>query len=105
MAHLLASLDTGASHCLFEGAYAAELGLDLTSGISTRFLTANSTFDAYGHEIVVDVLGIVTHSLVYFFADPAIRRNVLGRRGWLDRIRLGLVDHDQAIYLAAYDAE
>jgi hypothetical protein len=85
MAHLLASLDTGASHCLFEGAYAAELGLHLTSGILTRFHTANSTFDAYGHEIVVDVLGVVTHSLVYFFADSAIRRNVLGRRGWLDR--------------------
>jgi hypothetical protein len=67
MAHLLASLDTGASHCLFEGAYAAELGLELTSGILTRFRTANSTFEAYGHEIVVDVLGIVTHSFCLLF--------------------------------------
>ena len=102
VADLVASLDTGASQCLFENAYAAELGLDLTSGVRTRFRTTNSTFDAYGHEVEIDVLGIVTHSLVYFFAEPLIRKNVFGRGGWLDRVRVGLVDHDREIYLADY---
>jgi len=37
---LVASLDTGAAHCLFENAYAAELGLDLTSGALMRFRTS-----------------------------------------------------------------
>ena len=100
---LVASLDTGASHCLFECAYANELGLDLTSGIFKRFRTANSTFDAFGHEVEIDALGILTHSLVYFFADPSIVKNVLGRGGWLDRIRLGVVDYDRTLYLAAHD--
>lgn len=104
-ADLVASIDTGASHCLFENAYAIRLGLDLTSGVLTRFQTANSIFDAYGHEVEIDVLGIVTHSLVYFFAEPSIRKNVLGRGGWLDRVRVGLVDHDRELYLAAYDHE
>ena len=104
-ADLVASIDTGASHCLFENAYAARLGLDLTTGVLTRFQTANSIFDAYGHEVEIDVLGIVTHSLVYFFAEPSIRKNVLGRGGWLDRVRVGLVDHDRALYLAEYDHE
>jgi len=49
------------------------------------------------------VLGIENSSTVYFFTDPSIRKNVLGRQGWLDRIRLGLIDHDQELYLAAYD--
>ena len=102
VADLVASLDTGASQCLFENAYASELGIDLTSGVLTRFQTANSSFDAYGHEVEIDVLGIVTHSLVYFFAEPSIRKNVLGRGGWLDRVRVGLVDHDREIYLADY---
>jgi hypothetical protein len=84
---LVASVDTGASHCLFETGYAAELGRDLTSGVLTRFRTA----------------GIVILSLVYFFAEPAIRKNVLGRAGWLDRVRLGLVDYDRELYLAAHD--
>ena len=97
------ALRSGASQCLFENAYASELGIDLTSGVLTRFRTANSSFDAYGHEVEIDVLGIVTHSLVYFFAEPSIRKNVLGRGGWLDRVRVGLVDHDREIYLARYD--
>ena len=69
----------------------------------TRFRTANSSFDAYGHEVDIGVLGVATHSLVYFFAEPSILKNVLGRCGWLDRIRLGLVDHDRTLYLSAYE--
>jgi hypothetical protein len=68
-----------------------------------RFRTANSAFEAFGHEVEISVLGIVTNALVYFFADPAIDRNVLGRIGWLDRVRLGLVHHDSKVYLAPYD--
>ena len=99
---LVASIDSGASQCLFEHAYAAELGLDLARGALTRFRTANSSFEAYGHEVEIDVLGILTNSLVYFFAEPSISKNVLGRAVWLDRLRVGLIDHDRKIYLAAY---
>ena len=104
---LVASIDTGASFCLFESAYATELGFELTDGILSRFRTANSNFDAYGHEVEVDVLGVIARSVVYFFAEPSISKNVLGRGGWLDRVRLGLIDHDRALYLATYndDAE
>jgi hypothetical protein len=48
-------------------------------------------------------MGVVTYSMVYFFADPLVVNNVLGRIGWLDRVRLGLIDHDSRIYLAPYD--
>jgi hypothetical protein len=41
--------------------------------------------------------------LVYFFAERSIVKNLLGRGGWLDRVRLGVVDHDRTLYLAAYD--
>ncbi len=101
---LVASLDTGASHCLFENGYAVELGLDVTAGRLMRFRTANSTFDAFGHELEIEVLGIVTRSTVYFFADAAIRKHVLGRGGWLDRVRVGLVDHDRQLFLAPHGA-
>jgi hypothetical protein len=33
---------------------------------------------AFGHEVGINVLGIVTNAMV-FFADPAIDKNVLGR--------------------------
>ena len=66
---------------------AVRLGLDLESGSRKRFRTANSVFEAYGHEIELTTLGIVAFSTIYFFADPMIVKNVLGRAGWLDRVR------------------
>ena len=77
----------------------------MTSGIRKRFRTANSSFDAYGHEVELYAFGFATHSFIYFVADPMIDRNVLGRTGWLDRVRLGVVDHDCMLYLAGYDQE
>ena len=98
-----AAVDTGASFCVFRTEVADALGLDLTSGVRKRFRTANSVFEAYGHEVELYAFGLETHSLIYFFADPVIDKNVLGRTGWLDRVRLGLVHHDNRIYLAPYD--
>ena len=81
------------------------LGLDPANATLKRFRTANSSFEAFGHEVEISVLGVTTVSTVYFFADASINKNVLGRVGWLDRVRLGLVDHDTTMYLAPYDTE
>ena len=102
---LVASVDTGASFCLFAGELAEKLGLDLTSGERKRFRTANSSLETFGHEIEIGTMGVVTYSMVYFFADPSIIKNVLGRAGWLDRVRLALIHHDNTIYLAPHDHE
>ena len=100
---VMANVDTDAAFCVFGAEIAEALGLDLVSGVRKRFRTANSGFEAYGHEVEIAALGVVTNSTVYFFADPTIEKNVLGRIGWLDRVRLGLVQHDNKIYLAPYD--
>ena len=100
---LLAKIDTGASVCLFEHAYGEALGLRVEDGVRETFATANSRFEAFGHEISIQVLGTETTATVYFFAERSIARNVLGRRGWLDRLRFGLVDYEQAVYLADYN--
>ena len=79
--------------------------IELERGDRLTFRTANSRFEAYGHDVVLNVMGVAFLSTVYFFADTNIRKNVLGRGGWLDRVRLGIVDYDQQIYLAQYDAD
>jgi hypothetical protein len=43
--------------------------------------------------------------MAYFFRDPEIHRNLLGRSGWLDRVKLGIVDYDSTVYIAPYDFE
>ena len=97
-----ASIDTGAAFCVFRADIANALGLDPLDGAFQTFHTANSTFGAFGHEVELAVLGVTTFSMGYFFADDTININVLGRAGWLDRVRLGLVHHDSTVYLAPY---
>ena len=104
-AWLTAKVDTGASHCLFERGQGEILGLDIESGERKFFSTVTGRVETFGHLVQIETLGVVVDSMVYFFADEAITKSVLGRAGWLDRIRLGIVDYDRTLYLAAYDRE
>ena len=100
---LLARIDTGATYPLFQRDYGESLSLRVEEGERTTIATVNGRFEAYGHELAIEVLGIEVAGVVYFYADSGYNRNVLGRRGWLDRIRLGLSDHDHTLYLSQYD--
>jgi hypothetical protein len=100
---LKAKVDTGASCCIFARFYGEEIGLDIESGVPERIGTATGSFPAFGHEVRLSVLGLDYDATVYFAEDPNFRRNVLGRQGWLDRIRLGLIDYDGKLYLSDYN--
>src|SRR5207253_10148019 len=98
-----AQLDTGATFCVFERSYAETLGLSVESGMPLRFSTAMGSFDAYGHIVTLETLGCSFDVTVYFAAHESFTRNVLGRRGWLDQVRLGLVDYESKLYLSRYN--
>lgn len=100
---ILAFVDTGATYCLFQREYADLLGLDLEAGHRLIFSTVAGTVEAFGHTITMEFLGIVLEATVFFFANERIQKNVLGRNGWLNRIRLGLVDYEQQMFLAPYE--
>lgn len=68
-------------------------------------LTATGPFDTFGHTINLSVLGIETESTVYFAADESFYLNILGRQGWLDRVKLGLIDYEGKLLLSAYGLE
>ena len=98
-----AQIDTGATFCVFERGYAETLGLTVDSGEPIRFSTAIGSFDAYGHGLVLETLHYSFDVMVYFAAEESFKRNVLGRRGWLDHVRLALVDYKGELYLSRYD--
>ena len=54
---LIARLDRGAAHCIFERRYGEELGLDVESGRAKRFRTMAGSFVAYEHEVTIHTLG------------------------------------------------
>ena len=64
--------------------------------------TATGTFKAFGHELILSVLGIETVSTVYFAENDYFDRNVLGRIGWLDRVKLGLIEQEGKLFLSEY---
>lgn len=95
-------IDTGAENCIFERKHGERLGIEIESGREQIFSTANSIFTAYGHEVILSVLGIETVSTVYFAQEESFTRNVLGRQGFLDRVKLGLIDYEGKLLLSAY---
>jgi hypothetical protein len=100
-----AKLDTGASFCIFERAYGEMLGLNVGKGTPTLVSTANSTFQAFGHWLTIRALGFQFDAMIYFAADESIRRSVLGRRGFIDQLRICLIEHDAELYVSKFDDE
>lgn len=98
-----AKLDTGSSHCIFKRSQGELLGLDIESSPGVGISTVTGRFVAHPHTITIEVLGIATEALVYFAADDSFSKNVLGRTGWLDRVKLGLIDYEGKLLLSEYD--
>ncbi len=80
------------------------LGLDVECGRLQRFRTVAGSFAAYEHEVTVHTLGVEFSAVVFFAQDPAFTRNFLGRSGWLDRLRIAIVEYDGMLFLSAYDS-
>jgi len=99
----LPKLDTGAASCIFERRYAQMLRIDVEDGRFQRFRTAAGTFGAFEHEVEIEVFDFRFSAHVFFAQDVEFSRSVLGRNGWLDRLRVGLIEYDQMLYLSPYD--
>jgi len=80
-----------------------ELGFDIETGVYQRISTATGGFDAYGHWVTLQSLGCEYETLVYFAKDHSFNRRILGRQGWLDRIRIGLVDYEGKLFVSDYN--
>ena len=103
-ARVLAKLDTGASFCIFQREHGEALGLDIEGGTPQRFGAATGSFLTYGHELTLISLGLSFTVTVYFAALYGFSRNVLGRRGWFDRLQVGLVDYEGKLFVGRYGA-
>ena len=102
---LLAKLDTGSTYCIFERGYADMLGLNLPSGIPQRISTATGSFQTYGHEVTLSIFDLEWQVVAYFAESESFSLNVLGRVGFLDRLRIGLIDYEGQLYLGLYGQE
>lgn len=99
-----AKVDPGAIVCVFAHEVGVALGIPIEQGDPIRLGGVAGTLEAFGHEVTLQTGQLVFQSLVYFAKYPGLPRNLLGRRGWLRNLRLGLIDYDNLLYLSAYDS-
>jgi hypothetical protein len=76
--------------------------LDIEKGLIQRVGTATGIFVVFGFRLTLRVEDFEFDSLVYFAEDENVRRNVLGRNGWLELVKIGLVDYEGKLYLSHY---
>ena len=88
-------IDTGSTYCIFERHYGETLNLDVENGIVVNIGTATGSFRAFGHELTLTVLGIETVSTAYFAESDSFDRNVLGRVGWIELVKFGLMEGER----------
>lgn len=102
---LEAKLDTGSAFCIFEREVGERLGFNIEDGYPEWIGTATGRFKAFGHEVTLMTLGYQLDVIVYFAEQPDFGRNVLGRYGWMQQLKLGIVDYDGRLYVGRYDSE
>lgn len=97
-----AKVDTGASLCIFARSHGEQLGLNVTDGLRQIIGTVTGSFVVYLHEVDFLVAGLGFSAFVGFAEDDTFKRNVLGRRGFLEQVTLGLVDYEGKLYMGRY---
>lgn len=101
---VVTKLDTGASYCIFQRAHGERLELDIESGYRIKIHTPTGSFIAYGHNVMLSVLGFHFDSLVYFAKDEDFTRDVLGRHGFLNNVQIAIRDYQGELFLSRNDA-
>jgi hypothetical protein len=97
-------VDTGGEVCLFSNEIGSRLGLQVEQGIPTTLDSLGGPIEAFAHEVVIQTGDLIFESLVYFAKFPNLPRNILGRQGWLRKLRMAVVDYDNLLYLNTYDS-
>ena len=97
-----AKIDTGSTFCVFARHLGEELGFDIERGMRQLISTATGVFVTYQHSLTLSIMSFDFDVLACFAEDASFQINVLGRRGFLDQVRLGLVDYEGKLYLSQY---
>lgn len=97
-----AKVDTGSTFCVFQRSVAEMLGIDIEAGEPKRVSTMTGSFNVFGHTATLITESFEFDSEIHFAVDEGFHKNILGRRGWLDKVVLGINDYDGKLYLSKH---
>ena len=97
-----AIVDSGADDCMFPSVFAAQIGLELTSGRPYRFSGAGSRGQlAYFFDLEVEIVGVLKYRMPIGFtqAMDASRVGLLGQNGFFDRFNVSFLLRERKFVL------
>ena len=97
-----AIVDSGADDCMFPSAFAAQLGLELTTGRPYLFSGAGSRGQlAYFFDIEIEIAGVQKYRLPVGFTQAldASRVGLLGQNGFFDRFDVSFLLRERKFIL------
>jgi hypothetical protein len=97
-----AKLDTGSSFCVFERSRGEAIGIKIETGLRDRVGTATGSFWVFGHQVTLVIEDYEFDAMVYFAEEENFKRNVLGRRGAIENLKIGIIDYHGKLYLSRY---
>lgn len=100
---VLVKLDTGSTFCIFQRKYAEALDLEVESGNKKSIRSAKGNFAVYGHTINLNFYDMQWETTIYFAQDEDFPVNVVGRNGFLNFLKIALIDYEQTLYLNTYN--
>ncbi len=102
MAFCDAKVDPGAQVCVFQREIGESLDLGVETGHQIKLNSLAGSLIAFGHSVTLSTFDLEFDSVVYFAKDYNLPRNLLGREGWLQKVRMAVVDYDAELYLNSY---
>jgi hypothetical protein len=79
--------------------------LKIETGLRNTIGTATGSFSVFGHDVTLIIEDYQLDVMVYFAENENFNRNVLGRRGAIENLKICLIDYDGKLYLSRYESE
>ncbi|HMV48514.1 MAG TPA: hypothetical protein PLD20_32790 [Blastocatellia bacterium] len=92
-----AKVDPGAGVCLFNHEDGLDPGIPIEQGEPIWLGGLTGSMEAFGHQVTLQTGELIFQSTVYFAKYPGVKRNLLGRQGWLRNLRLAVIDYDNLL--------
>jgi hypothetical protein len=99
-----AKVDPGAAVCLFRHEIGVKLGVPIDQGIPITLGGLTGTLEASVTNSHCKQRNSAFKASSTSPKYPDLPRNLLGRRGWLRNLRLGLIDYYNPLYLSDYNS-
>ncbi|HMY76255.1 MAG TPA: hypothetical protein PLQ88_30840, partial [Blastocatellia bacterium] len=98
-----AKMDPGAEFCVFRRDVADELKIEVEQGYPLMMDSPGGQVETFGHEVVLRTFDYAFETMVYFASNPYFTRNLLGRNGWLNQVKLAVIDYEETLFISPYN--